>query len=380
MQKAIKLLADEQILLTEKQLPEPVLLTTFDPSDGIPADAGDYDALFVRTVSPIDKTTIPSHPQRLRFIGSATAGFDHVDQDWLAQSNIEFAYAPGSNANSVGEYVAVSILLWALKTGTDLSSLTAGIIGAGHTGTAVAKHLTKMNVRFKNYDPPRQIRETTFKSAGIEEILACDILTFHPPLTTAGEWPTKHWLSQSELKDRYFSLIINAARGGVIDEKALYSAFKKGDVQNYILDVWENEPYFDDQIAENAWLRTPHIAGYSVQSKQRAAAMLMESLSSTFGFEYTLENRAGQSLKSRPGLSITDPNPDLPQILLSLHPLGEYDRMFKDLIGLKTNMKSHAFQEIRTGYPLRYEHPYHQLDPAILEKFPVLRALGFTSK
>lgn len=378
MQKVIKLLADKQILLTEEQLPEPVLLTTFDPSEGIPADAGDYDALFVRTVSPIDRTTIPSHPKRLRFIGSATAGFDHVDQDWLAHSNIEFAYAPGSNANSVGEYVAVSILLWALKTGNDLSSLTAGIIGAGHTGTAVAKHLTKMNVRFKNYDPPRQIRETTFKSAGIEEILACDILTFHTPLTTAGEWPTKHWLSQTELKDRYFSLIINAARGGVIDEKALYSAFKKNGIQNYILDVWENEPFFDDQIAENAWLRTPHIAGYSVQSKQRAAAMLMESLSSSFGFEYTVGNRVEQSLKCLAGLSITDPNPDLSQILLSLHPLGEYDRMFKDLIGLKSDMKPRAFQKIRTGYPLRHEHPFYKLDPAILEKFPVLKALGFT--
>lgn len=378
MESVVKLLADKQILLTDEQLPASVLLTRFDPTEGIPADVGDYDALFVRTVSPIDETTIPSNPKKLRFIGSATAGFDHVDQNWLSDCDIEFAYAPGCNASSVGEYVAVSILVWALKTGTDLSTLTVGIIGAGHTGTAVAKHLTNMNINFKNYDPPRQARESSFNSVDINEILACDLLTFHTPLTTAGEWPTKHWLNDSKLRNRTFSLIINAARGGVIDEKDLYRSFKKGKIQNYILDVWENEPYFDDKIAENAWFHTPHIAGYSIQSKQRAATMLMEALSNSFGFQYP-EYNADQPL-TRAELPVGDAKPDLLQILLNLHPIAEYDRMFAKLIGLNPDMKPRAFQKIRTGYPLRHEHPIYQLEPEIMERFPILKALGFSSK
>jgi len=376
MHTVVKLLADKQILLTEDNLPESVLLTRYDPSDGLPDDVGDYDALFVRTVSPIDITTIPSNPKRLRFIGSATAGFDHVDQSWLARCNIEFAYAPGCNASSVGEYVAVSILVWALKTGSDLSSLTAGIVGAGHTGTAAAKLLGELSIQYKSYDPPRQATDASFSSVDLNEILGCDILTFHTPLTTSDEWPTKHWLNEKKLAGRQFRLIINTARGGVIDENALYTAFRDGNVHSYILDVWENEPYFDDQIAENAWLRTPHIAGYSVQSKQRAAAMLVKSFNKTFGFEDRREN----AIDDRPGQKIKDTGSDLLQVLLNLNPIWEYDRMFKNLIGLEPARKPRAFQDIRTSFPLRLEHPYYKLDPGTLEKFPVLSALGFSSK
>jgi len=376
MRTVVKLLADKQILLTEDKLPESVLITRFDPSEGIPDDVGDFDALFVRTVSPIDFTTIPGNPKRLRFIGSATAGFDHVDLGWLDRCNIEFAYAPGCNASSVGEYVAVSILAWAFKTDTDLSSLMVGIIGAGQTGTAAANLLDKLGIAYKSYDPPRQATDVSYSSVGLNEILNCDILTFHTPLTTSEEWPTKHWLNKKKLGDRRFRLIINAARGGVIDEKALYTAFMNGNVHSYILDVWENEPYFDDQIAENAWLRTPHIAGYSIQSKQRAAKMLLKSFNKTFGFKDRSENSA----EDRPRQIIADPESDLLHVLLNLNPIAEYDRMFKDLIGLKPERKPQAFQEIRTSFPLRHEHPYYKLEPETLEKFPVLIALGFSSK
>lgn len=378
-QTRIRLLADQHILLDANEFPPSISIDLFDPSEGMPADVTEYNALLVRTVTPLDKSTIPSNPGRLKFIGSATAGTDHINSDWLRKCGIEFAHSPGCNASSVGEYVSVAILAWSLITQSDLKNNKVGIIGAGHTGSAVEKLLSALNISYLLYDPPREQTETTFKSASLEEILSCDILTFHTPLTHHGRWPTFHWLNRDKLSGRKFKLIINASRGGVIDEQALTEEFQKGTIENYILDVWENEPVFHDFSAKHALIKTPHIAGYSIQSKQRATQIVMDSLCTFFGIECNAY-RFTPFPPVSPELSIAGEQPHLISLLFKLNPIHEYNLRFEMLIGQSAAKKEELFQKLRTGFPLRHEHPYWKIDKNLLEKYPVLYRLGFNTK
>ncbi len=375
----IKLLADKQILMDRDRMPDEILLDQFDPADVIPPGVGEYDALLVRTVSPIDATTIPAAPSSLKFIGSATAGVDHVDQHWLQELGIEFAHSPGCNASAVGEFVGTAILAWSLMTGNELTSSRVGIIGAGHTGTAAGRLLSKLSVPCIYYDPPRAEADPSFRSCPLEEALECDILTFHTPLTHHTKWPTFHWLNREKLASRNFKLILNASRGGVVDEQALLASYREGTVENFILDVWEHEPRFNDLSAKNALIKTPHIAGYSLQSKQRATQIVMHSLCRYFGL-----SPAGREftppLPAAPTFSASETNSGLLELLFELNPIHEYNKRFETLIGLTPEEKHRRFQKARTGFPLRHEHPYCRVDEALLEKYPVLKSLGFTGK
>lgn len=281
----IRLLADRHILLDLTPLGQRLEVSLYDPVEGIPANVDEFDALLVRTVTPVNETTLPGNPGRLSFIGSATAGLDHVDQPWLERQGITFANSPGCNAVAVGEYVATSVVIWSLETATQLDGLTAGVVGAGHAGSAAGERLERLGLETVYYDPPREERDPAFRSSTLEEVLSCDLLTFHTPLTNDGPHPTRHWLDHDKLEIHPYKLVINAARGGIIDELALLEAKRGNQVQNYVLDVWENEPLFDDILLANALIRTPHIAGYSLQAKRRASIMVLESLFRHFGID-----------------------------------------------------------------------------------------------
>ncbi len=379
MSNKVRLLTDQNILIHENYIPGEIELHTFNPALGLPETVNDYDALLVRTVNRIDDTTFIGRNTNIKFIGSATAGIDHINLPWLKKQGIKFAYSPGCNASSVGEYVAVALLCWSLKSGTDLTTLRAGIIGAGHTGTATERLLKNLSVHCVRYDPPKEALDTAFEGATLEEVLSCDILTFHTPLTYTGQWPTYHWLNREKLKNRSYQLIINAARGGVIDEEALQESYQQGNINDYILDVWEHEPAFDDKVAKSAYIRTPHIAGYSIQSKQKATRIVMGSLCKFFGipsqgFSFT------PPAPPPPEINYEYDNRDFQSLLGKLNPIFEYNRFLSSLIDLSSDEKKHQFQQIRTEFPLRHEHPYYKLDKVLLKRYPVLRALGFGIK
>src|SRR5699024_258862 len=169
------------------------------------------------------------------------------------------------------EYVATALLFWSEAKNMDLANCSLGIVGVGHVGRAVDKQARALGLNTVLYDPPRQQREPSFQSAEREEVLQCDILTLHTPLSRNGQYPTFHWLDTDFLQNYSFKLILNSARGGVVDEEALLKAAQRGGVEDYILDVWEGEPYFDDEIAQKAFIKTPHIAGYSLQAKTKAS-------------------------------------------------------------------------------------------------------------
>jgi erythronate-4-phosphate dehydrogenase len=315
-------------------------------------------------------------PSSLEFVGTGSSGTDHVDECYLRKNNISFADAAGCNARSVAEYVAVVLLLWAHEHKADLTNFNAGIIGAGHTGTAVQNLLRRLDMSTIVYDPPRAGREPDFQSAALQGVLECDILTFHTPLTRETNYPTFHWLDEAKLTDREFKLIINASRGGVVDEAALLKAHQTGQVENFVLDVWEKEPLFDDKTARRAYIKTPHIAGYSLQAKQRASRMLAKALTSHFKIDSKIPELKKPSSKNqlpRKFWSLTD-------VLTHFHPILDYETRFRMLIGRNPDSKKDGFNTIRTSHRLRDEFNYLQVPSRFMEKFPVLQRLGFESE
>lgn len=379
MRDPIQLLADKNIFQLDRALPAGVNLSLFDPAEGFPQNADRFDALFIRTVTPVNPETLPL-TGNLRFIGACSAGFDHVDLNYLENRQIKFNAASGNNSRSVAEYVCTSMILYACKKGRKLRDLNAGIIGAGAVGTALQNLLEKTGVNYMLFDPPKEKRDKWFKSCSLQSVLDCEVLTFHVPLTFSGPYKTHHWLDSEKLESTRHSLVINSSRGGVVDESALLESKKMGLVDEYILDVWEGEPLFRDDSARNAFIATPHIAGYSIQSKWRATAITVEAFCKFFrvvkpdlSFPSDLENGSVSVFHS------SDDEP-LDSFMRKVHPVCRYDANLRKLIGNEPSGKEKGFSALRTDFPFRHEFSFIRTGRQILQKYPLLKGLGIKAE
>ncbi len=381
----ITVLADQHHYQLERFLHPSIRLETYDPLSGWSDEqARRADAILVRTTSPLNRQTLPDHT-RLRFAGTASAGRDHLDEDVLHKRNIRIVDAKGSNARSVAEYVAVSVLSYCDYRHLAPETLTAGIVGAGFTGTATSRILKSIGIPFLLYDPPREIREREqhrrasdnndpFRSNTLEEVLSCDILSFHVPLERSGTYATLHWYDEEKIRARAKKLVINASRGGVIRESALRKARREGYIDCYICDVWENEPVFCDETLGQAFLGTPHIAGYSTEAKRNASEMMCRKLHHFFG----LPDPPPPKEKPR---FVTIPEENLPllEIIRRLHPAWSYDANLRKLAGLPAGKKGPAFLRLRQNTPLRNEFSEIQIPEGVMDQHPVLGKIGFRS-
>jgi erythronate-4-phosphate dehydrogenase len=238
------------------------------------------DALLVRSVTRVNEALLTG--SSIKFIGSATSGVDHIDREYLARQGIAFAHAPGSNANSVVEYVlsaiaAVDDMLERLFDGGEV-----GIVGYGYVGKALAARLGALNIRYRVFDPWLD-QSSVSCAATLEEVLGCDVVSMHPELTTEQPWPSHHLLGQDELQ-RISSetLLINTSRGSVVDNDALLALLETGSGALTVLDVWDPEPNINASLLEYVTLGTPHIAGYSLDGKLKATRMLCDALAGYF--------------------------------------------------------------------------------------------------
>jgi len=251
------------------------------------ADVRDADVLIVRTRTICNRHLLEGSSVRL--VLTATIGFDHLDTAYLNASGIEWHNCPGCNATSVAQYVRNS--LWALQEerAISLKDCTLGIIGAGNVGTAVLEALSEEGdasivKEILLNDPPREERGEPaplgMRWSSLDEISQkCDIITIHTPLTEGGEHPTHHLIDRPFLqKLRHKAIIINAARGGVVDEAALEEEMDSGRVRDVIIDTWENEPDISRSLLAKAFIATPHVAGYSADGKANATRMVMEQI------------------------------------------------------------------------------------------------------
>lgn len=366
----MKILANKHLYRIREFFPKDVVLNLFDPNT-FPSNAPEYDVLLINTTTAINRETLPD-PGNLQIIATGSSGHDHVDTEYLDSIGVRFEAASGCNAQSVAEYVITAIICYSDENQVPLNELKVGIAGCGHTGQAVSAMLDRFSISKTEYDPPRQNREPVFRSALFEQFSECNVLTFHTPFTDSGDHPTKHLLNSSWFERKKYELVINAARGGVVDEKALLKNLGNGNLRSTVLDVWENEPFFNDSIAGASRFATPHIAGYSVQSKLRASKMVADALGQFAGLEIPKPESPGPVKVS---IDYND-NVTLGKLLAELHSISRYDNAFKKITGFSNEEKKKAFYNLRTTHPLRHEFSNISVPAKLAEQFSCLKKLN----
>ncbi len=250
-----------------------------DPADITPAALEGVDAMIVRTRTRCDQALLGE--SNVQLVLTATIGTDHIDKDWCASAGIGVYNAPGCNAPAVAQYVLSSIVSLMNRP---VEQHTLGIVGVGHVGSIVERWARALDMKVLLCDPPRARREGSAAFVSLGEIARrCDIITFHTPLSSTGEDPTYH-LAGREFFDslRHSPIIINSARGPVVDTLALIAALDSGKVRRAVIDCWEGEPRISADLLSRAAIATPHIAGYSLQGKVRATQMCLDCLSAHF--------------------------------------------------------------------------------------------------
>ena len=256
------------------------------PGRPIPVnELDDADALMVRSVTKVNEALLAG--KAIKFVGTATAGTDHVDDKWLKQAGIGFSAAPGCNAIAVVEYVFSSLLMLAERDGFALQDRTVGIVGVGNVGGRLQKRLEALGIRTLLCDPPRKDNGEEGDFRPLDELVEqCDVITFHTPLFKEGPYKSLHLADEALIRRlKPGTILINACRGPVVDNAALREVLTRRDDLQAVLDVWEGEPQVDRELADLCVLATPHIAGYSLDGKQRGTAQIYQALCAHLGQE-----------------------------------------------------------------------------------------------
>lgn len=310
-------------------------------------DVRDADVLIVRTRTRCDRTLL--HDSRVRFIATATIGYDHLDVDYLRQAGIQWTNCPGCNATSVGQYVRNCLLLLQRERGIDLGHATLGIVGVGHVGRAVLQCTRDWVGRTLLNDPPRQHAECPSRLpadyfSSLDTLLSqCDIITIHTPLVRDGLWPTYHLFDERTLSRMHpGQVLINCGRGEVVDNRALEQALDHGQLSTAIIDTWEDEPAIRTSLLNKVYIGTPHIAGYSADGKANATRMSLQAVARWMGREMDFDV---QPPSLPPTLQLSD---DAAERALQLYdPRADSDRL-----------RAHPtdFERQRGNYPLRREN------------------------
>jgi len=348
-----------------------------------PDVVGDADCLLVRSVTKVDSDLLAG--SRVRFVGTATIGFDHIDVEYLARNNVGFASAPGSNANSAAEYVVAGLFEIGQKCKKRVGGKSIGIIGVGNVGSRVAKKCAALGMKVLLNDPPlqrqeishrghREHRETNKKLPAdskpddicgreylpIEELYDCDFVTLHTPLTFEGVDKTFHLADEKFFKSlKAGCIFFNTSRGGVVDSRALKETTKAGKLRAVVLDVWENEPNIDTELLEMVDIGTPHIAGYSLDGKIAGMIMIYKAACKYFGLEAKFDIKDFLPEPDVPQLKI-NPNSGSEQDVLrgaveKIYRISEDDLKLRQILDVPAERKGEFFDDLRKNYPVRRE-------------------------
>ena len=252
-----------------------------------------YDAIIVRSATKVTREVIEAG-RNLKVIGRAGVGLDNVDKKTAADKGVKVVNTPAATSVSVAE-LALGLMLgaarqipqatqslreskWEKKAfkGTELFDKTLGLIGSGRIGTELAKRAEAMGMKVMAYDPyVKECRHGTVCS--LDEMLSeADYISLHIPRTEE----TQHILNREAFaKAKKGVVVVNCARGGVVDEEALYEALKSGQVAMACLDVYESEPLKDYKLFSlpNV-IGTPHIGAQTKEGQERAGVGIAEKV------------------------------------------------------------------------------------------------------
>lgn len=334
----MRVIVDDKIPYIRGQIEQLADEVVYLPGSNIDSnDVKDADVLIIRTRTRCDRTLLEG--SMVKLIVTATIGYDHIDTTYCEESGISWTNCPGCNTNSVCRYVHHALE----ATGWLKPAMTVGVVGVGHVGTLVAADLEKCGMKVLRCDPPKAEEEvkangrsslSTLHSPLFTDLATiqaeADIITFHTPLTKEGPYATYHMADEQffhRLPHR--PLIINASRGGVVDNKALLKALREGRIADAVVDTWEVEPDIDKELLQAVAIGTPHIAGYSADGKANATRMALEAVARFMGKDFVPQVYPPEAPKLTVGTLMDDSEK------LKLHP--------------------EQFEEMRGKYPARRE-------------------------
>jgi erythronate-4-phosphate dehydrogenase len=374
----MRIVADEKIPFLKGVL-EPFAKVIYLPGDHISHDVvKDADALIIRTRTICNRKLLEG--SSVKFIASATIGFDHIDAKYCKKHGIAWTNAPGCNSASVQQYLAAVLVYLIRKYLLNTGTLTLGIIGVGNVGSKVKKLGELLGMKVLLNDPPRERREGSSIFTELYDLIhQADIVTLHVPLTFSDPDKTYHMVNNQFLNClKHDCILINTSRGGVVDEQALKQTLKQGRLKGAILDVWENEPDVDRELLQIVDIGTPHIAGYSQDGKANGTSMSVKTLAHYF--KLPLENWYPGKIPSpeQPDIYIDGKN-NLPETLLHDLIYHTYPVKQDDLALRKDPDK---FEYLRGNYPVRREFKAYNVVPdnvpfSLIEK---IKQFGFQNK
>ena len=345
-------------------------------------DLREADALIVRSKTAIDASLLEGTP--VGFVGTATAGTDHMDLNYLAHSPLAWSAAPGCNANSVAEYFTAALLALAHRSGLVLENMVVGVVGVGQVGGRVVQKAEAMGMTVLRNDPPLQVATGDTGFVPIEEVLRhADVLTFHVPLTQTGTYPTLgmvncHFLARAQPG----CIFINAARGEIMDTEALLFALDQNIVSHAVLDVWENEPLVSAAMLQKAAIGTPHIAGYSFEGRLNGTVQIYREACHYFEVEPAWSPKESASPRApniRADARGKSDETVLWEVVRAAYDIEADDRTLRMGLGLDDAARAAQFDALRRDYPARREFPAVDviLDHVSAELRAKVSALGF---
>ena len=318
----------------------------------------DADALIVRTRTRCDSNLLAG--SKVRFIATATIGYDHIDTAWCEANGIRWTNAPGCNSWSVQQYVGSLLVTLSRHMLFSFKDKTIGIVGVGNVGSKVARLAALLGFRVLLCDPPRARREATNAFVTLDEIInRCDIISLHVPLIRNGEDATYHLFDRNRLSSLSRNqILINTSRGEVVDNAALKEVLKKKAICTAALDVWENEPLIDRDLMNLLFIGTPHIAGYSIDGKATGTTMCIQALGKFFDLPCRDWEVSEVPESIRPSEFSIDATGKTPQEVLADAILYTYN-VRDDDTALMSDISS--FEKLRSDYPVRREFPAYSV-------------------
>ncbi len=316
----------------------------------------DADVLIVRSSTRVDRGLLEN--TRVRFVATATVGFDHLDTRWLEDQGIAWAHAAGSSTGSVLEYLTAALLELIAEGRVEPGRSRIGIIGVGRIGRRMSRLCRLLGISTIWYDPPREMRLPDPRLRDWRTLLEqADVLSLHVPLTRTGPHPTRHLLDARALEAFRGKGVINTARGACIRNRDLKGWLDADAGRWAVIDCWEHEPDFDPELAahDQVVLATPHIAGHSLDGKARNTWYVHRALCRWLGVRPVWHPAATLPEPPRipPVGAGTNPLENLRNAARKLYDIRRDDAEMRRWCTLPEASRAEAFREYRRHYPAR---------------------------
>jgi erythronate-4-phosphate dehydrogenase len=340
----------------------------------------DADILVVRSETKVNEQLLEG--SSVKFVGTVTIGTDHVDERYLASKGITFVSAPGSNSNSVKEYIASALCVWSRRTGAPLAGKTIGVVGVGNVGSKVASAARTLGLNVVLNDPPLRRKTGDEKYRPLDELMDADFITIHVPLTKSGDDATFHLFNEARIgKMKRGAVLINTSRGPVVETNALVDALSSHHLSASILDVWEGEPVLNTELLSRVLIGTPHIAGYSLDGKLNACRMVYEAACRFLGVQpaWNIDtSMTSESARIAVPSGMSETNEIVRSAVKQAYDIELDDTLLKKTSSLDLNEHGRYFMKLRAEYRIRREFPNRcvELSSTQSDAVNILQGLG----